>query len=85
MDKLIAIRESSSQISDLDEKKFTKFMQAKPIWVHFNISQNEYLSRSAEDKASMIRRFYDYMESGKNVFFFLIKLNIFHIKITNFD
>ena len=85
MSKLIAISESFSQISDLDEKKFTKFMQMKPIWVHFNISQNEYLSRSAEEKASMIRRFYDYMESGKNVVFFLIKLDIFHIKITNFD
>ena len=85
MDKLIAISETSSQISDLDEKKIMKFMQMKPIWVHFNISQNEYLSRSAEEKASMIRRFYDFMESGKNFVFFLIKLDIFHIKITSFD
>ena len=85
MDKLIAISESTSPISDLDEKKFIKFMQAKPIWIHFNVSQNEYLSRSAEEKASMIRRFYDYMESGKNIVFLLIKLDILHLKITNMD
>ena len=83
MEKLIAISENSSQITDLDEKKFVKFMQMKPIWLHYNITQEQYLSRSAEEKASMIRRFYDFMESGKNVVFFL-KLDIFHIKITNF-
>ena len=84
MDKLIAISETSSQISDLDEKKIMKFMQMKPIWVHFNISQNEYLSRSAEEKASMIRRFYDFMESGKNFVFFFNKTGYFSYKNNQF-
>ena len=62
---------SESSPHDLDEKKFTRFMQRKPIWMHFNISQNEYLSKSVEEKTSMIRQFYDYMDNGKNIVFSL--------------
>ena len=84
MEKLIAISENSSQIKDLGEKKFVKFMQMKPIWLHYNIAQEQYLSRSAEEKASMIRRYYDFMESGKNVVYFFNKIAYFSYKNKQF-
>ena len=70
MDKIIDISESSPQISEIDESKFVRFMQRTPIWEHFKITQQKYLSLSTEEKTAMISDYYKGMDNGKNLFFF---------------
>ena len=82
MDRIIVLSESSPQ-TDLDERKFATFMQRKPIWLYFNISQNDYISKSTEEKTSMIRQYYDFMDNGKNIVFFK-KIGYFSYKNNQF-
>ena len=69
MDRIVSLSESFPQILDIDEKKFITFMQHKPIWVHFNASQQVYLSKSLGEKTALIREYYDFMDNGKNGIF----------------
>ena len=66
MDKIIALSESSPQVHEIDADKFVTFMQRKPIWLHFSISQDSYLRKSNEEKARMINEYYNYMVNGKS-------------------
>ena len=66
MDKIIAFTESSPQVHEIDGEKFGTFMQRKPIWLHFSISQDSYLRKSNEEKARMINEYYNYMVNGKS-------------------
>ena len=75
MDKIIAISESSPQISNTDETKFVKFMQQTPIWEYFKITQLKYLSYSTEETA-MISDYYKYMEQGKRWYFCFFSFGI---------
>ena len=65
MDRMIALSESSPQISNIEETKFVKLMQQTPIWEHFNITQQKYLSKSVEEKTDIISDYYNFMEQGK--------------------
>ena len=67
MNRIVSLSESFPQITDIDEKKFISFMQHKPIWAHFNVSQQVYLSKSLEEKTALIREYYDFMDNGKKV------------------
>ena len=69
MDKIIALSESSPQISNVDETKFVKFMQRIPIWEHFKIRQQKYLNKSVEEKTAIINEYYDFMDRGKKGIF----------------
>ena len=72
MDKIIAISESSPQISEIDEGKFVRFIQRTPIWEYFKITQQKYLSYSTEENTAMISDYYKGMDNGKNLLFFLV-------------
>ena len=54
MERIIAISEASPPLCEIDEEKFSTFMQRKPIWVHYSISQDSYPKKSNEEKARMI-------------------------------
>ena len=69
MDRIVSLSQSFPQIIDIDEKTFITFMQRKPIWAHFNVSQQVYLSKSLEEKTALIREYYDFMDNGKNSIF----------------
>ena len=79
MDKIIALSESSPQINENDADKFVTFMQRKPIWVHFSITQDSYLVKSAEEKTRMIKEYYNYMVNGKSFIIFFLNW-IFFLK-----
>ena len=69
MDRIASLSEPFPQITDIDEKKFITFMQRKSIWVYLNISQQVYLSKSLEEKTTLIREYYDFVDNGKNGIF----------------
>ena len=65
MDRIIALSESSPQILEIDADRFASFMQRKPIWLNFSITQDSYLSKTNEEKSRMINEYYNYMVKGK--------------------
>ena len=62
MDRIIALSESDAEI---DADRFASFMQRKPIWLYFSITQDSYLSKTNEEKSRMINEYYNYMVKGK--------------------
>ena len=66
MDCIITISETSPQICEIDADRFAMFMQRKPIWVHYSITQDE-------EKARMINDYYNFMVKGKLFFLDLRK------------
>ena len=74
MERLIVISEASPPLCEIDEEKFSIFMQRKPIWVHYSISQDSYLKKSNEEKAHMINEYYRFMVKG-NILLFVVFLS----------
>ena len=73
-DRIIALSESSPQIHEIDPDRFATFMQRKPIWLHFSITQDSYLRKTNEEKTRMISEYYNYMVKGKHfLFVFCVK------------
>ena len=68
MERIIAISETSPQICEIDEGRSATFMQRKPIWIHYSITQDSYLRKSNEEKAHMINEYYNFMVKGKRFF-----------------
>ena len=72
MDRIIALSESSPQIHEIDPDRFATFMQRKPIWLHFSITQDIYLRKTNEEKTRMISEYYNYLVKGKRLFFLFV-------------
>ena len=73
MEKTIALSESSPQMANIDEAKFLRFMHQTPIWEHFKMTQQVYLSLSTEEKTKMINSYVS-MNNGKVMAFFVFDL-----------
>ena len=71
MERLIAISEASPPLCETDEEKFSTFMQKRPIWLHYAISQDTYLKKSNEEKARVINEYYRFMVKGNKLLFVL--------------
>ena len=71
MERLIAISEASPPLCEIDEEKFSTFMQKRPIWLHYAISQDTYLKKSNEEKARVINEYYRFMVKGNKLLFVL--------------
>ena len=69
MERIIAISEASPPLCKIDEEKFSTFMQKRPIWVHYAISQDTYLKKGNEEKPRMINEYYRFMVKGNNLLF----------------
>ena len=74
MERIIALSETSPQMCEIDSDRFAMFMQRKPIWIHYSITQDSYLRKTNEEKAHMINEYYNYMVKGK--FFFICCLDL---------
>ena len=74
MDRIIALSESSPQIHEIDPDRFATFMQRKPIWLHFSITQVNYLRKTNEEKTRMISEYYNHMVKSKRFLF------VFYVK-----
>ena len=56
MSKLISITNNATET--FDEQLFSEFMERVPVWDHANISRENYLSLSHDDKEKIIRQYY---------------------------
>ena len=65
MEKIIALSETSPQMCEIDSDRLDMFMQRKPIWIHYSITQDSYLRKTNEEKVHMINEYYNYMVKGK--------------------
>ena len=63
MNKLLqAADQHASKITvseeEIDQSHFLEFMDKNPVWYFYSMSKDEYLSKSREEKVSLILRCY---------------------------
>ena len=63
--------------SQIDDEKYLGFTQKNPVWSFYSMSQAEYLSKSKEERVSLISRYYTEMSNGENNLFFNWPLVLF--------
>ena len=64
MSKLISITNDATET--FDEQLFSEFMEMVPVWDYANISRENYLSLSHDDKEKIIRQYYSDMKARSN-------------------
>ena len=79
MDKLMEIADqhataanisnSTPSVNDFNQELFDGFMQKNPIWDFYQVSKDEYLSKSKEEKFSLLNNYYRHMKDGEKYFF----------------
>ena len=77
MDKLLqAADQHASKITvskeEIDQSHFLEFMDKNPVWYFYSMSKDEYLSKSREEKVSLISKCYNKKRSGENFFCFYL-------------
>ena len=70
MERIIALSEASPQPIDIDAEKFSTFMQRKPIWQFYSLTQDCYLQKTNEEKIRLIDNYFKSMMEGKIVFLY---------------
>ena len=73
MERIIALSETSPQLPEVDAEIFSKFMQRKPIWQFYSLTQDSYLQKTNEEKIRLIDNYYKSMMEGKICFFFVFE------------
>ena len=74
MEHIIKLSKSSSQGEDINPEQFSIFMQRKPIWQFYSLTQDCYLQKTNQEKIRLIENYYkSMMQEGK--FFFLMSGN----------
>ena len=73
MQNIIKLSESSSstQGQSIDPEQFSIFMQRKPIWQFYSLTQDCYLQKTNQEKIRLIENYYKSMMEGK--FFLQLK------------
>ena len=74
MEKLLQVADQhASKVNvtenDNDEILFLQFMEKNPIWSFYSMSKDEYLSKSKEERVSLILKYYSEMKNGDNSIF----------------
>ena len=78
MDSLIKAAQNFEQVTDdFDEEVFLKFMKQITIWDFYNISKEEYLAMSEQEKRLKISNYYSNMKS-KILVSFIVCLFVFN-------
>ena len=73
MDSLIKAAQDFEQVTDeFDEKVFLKFMKQITIWDFYNISKEEYLAMSEQEKRLKISNYYSNMKSKDSSKFYCV-------------
>ena len=69
MENIIKLSESSSfssnQAQSIDSEQFSLFMQRKPIWQFYSLTQDCYLQKTNQEKIPLIENYYKSMMEGK--------------------
>ena len=80
MENIIKLSEfssfSSNQAQSIDSEQFSLFMQRKPIWQFYSLTQDCYLQKTNQEKIRLIENYYKSMMEGK-IFF---RLEIYSFK-----
>ena len=75
MDSLIKAAQDFEQVTDeFDEKVFLKFMKQITIWDFYNISKEEYLAMSEQEKRLKISNYYSNMKSKDSSKFYCVSV-----------
>ena len=80
MEHIIKLSESSSQGEEINPEQFSLFMQRKPIWQFYSLTQDCYLQKTNQEKIRLINNYYKSMMEGKICFFMNRVLNGLGIK-----
>ena len=73
MDSLLKAAQDFEQVTDeFDEKVFLNFMKQITIWDFYNISKEEYLAMSEQEKRLKISNYYSNMKSKDSSKFYCV-------------
>ena len=77
MENILKLSEFSTVATahEIDSEQFSIFMQRKPIWDFFSLTQDKYISKSNQEKIHLIHTYYKSMKEGKNLAFFLFLIS----------
>ena len=69
MEDIIKLSESSATVTaqgqSIDAEQFSLFMQRKPIWEFYSLTQDCYLQKTNQEKIRLIQNYYKSMMDGK--------------------
>ena len=72
MEDIIKLSESSTTVTaqgqSIDAEQFSLFMQRKPIWEFYSLTQDCYLQKTNQEKISLIQNYYKSMMEGRFLF-----------------
>ena len=76
MEKLLQVADqhavmSAPAESQIDKEAFLGFMKKNLVWSFFSMSQAEYLSKSKEERVSLMPRHYTEMSNGEKTLFYV--------------
>ena len=76
MEKFLGLVEESTEVSNteqIDEKSSKEFLSKGSLWDFYNISREEYSTKSNPEKELSILKFYNEMSKGKS--YYLLSIN----------
>ena len=73
MDTILKLSESSNVATaatarEIDSEQFSIFIQKKPIWEFYSLTQDNYIAKSNHEKIPLIHSYYKAMMEGKIYF-----------------
>ena len=71
MENILKLSESSTVATarEIDSEQFSIFMQRKPIWEFYSLTQDNYIAKSNQEKIHLIHLYYKSMMEGEICFF----------------
>ena len=63
---------STPSVNDFNPELFDELMQKNPIWDFYQVSEDEYLSKSKEEKFYLLNKYYRHMKDGEKCFLFIL-------------
>ena len=77
MDMYLSIVENSQPKIKIEEDKLNFLISKVPLWKHFGITKNSYLSSAVDEKKIMLNKYYfelykKYYGTGKNLMVFFV-------------
>ena len=87
MEKLLQVADqhvvtSAPVESHIDKEKFLGYMEKNPVWSFFSMSEAEHLSKSKEERVSLISRYYIETSNGEDCLFFCLRFgSVFWVEL----
>ena len=61
-----------SNIEQIYEELLKEFLNKTPLWDFYETSKGDYMSKSNDEKKFLILSYYNYMNAGINLLFFVL-------------